>query len=232
MSTLLLKLAGPMQSWGGNSKYETRRTESMPTKSGVTGLLAAALGRERGADISDLSSLRYGVRADKEGIIRRDFHTVDKQGTKYVTYRYYIEDGVFLAGFESADTAFLESIEYALKHPVYPPFLGRKSCPPAQPLVVGIRDKCLKDALLEEPVLVQHRNTEAGQNSLRILMDAGQGIDATGFRSDYPVSFNSKKRLHVTRGICECRTAMPLQEDIRDRMETNIDTAHDAFSFL
>ena len=43
MSTLLLRLAGPVQSWGIDSKFEVRRTENAPSKSGVTGLLAAAL---------------------------------------------------------------------------------------------------------------------------------------------------------------------------------------------
>ena len=44
MSTLLLRFAGPVQSWGINSKFEVRRTENAPSKSGVTGLLAATLG--------------------------------------------------------------------------------------------------------------------------------------------------------------------------------------------
>lgn len=47
MSTLLLRLAGPVQSWGIDSKFEVRRTENAPSKSGVTGLLAAALGIQR-----------------------------------------------------------------------------------------------------------------------------------------------------------------------------------------
>ncbi|MBR0232783.1 MAG: CRISPR-associated protein Cas5, partial [Synergistaceae bacterium] len=37
MSTLLLKLAGVLQSWGVESKFETRRTLGFPTKSGVIG---------------------------------------------------------------------------------------------------------------------------------------------------------------------------------------------------
>ena len=44
MSTLLLRLAGPMQSWGTDSKFDVRRTGREPSKSGVIGLVAAALG--------------------------------------------------------------------------------------------------------------------------------------------------------------------------------------------
>ena len=44
MSTLLLRLAGPLQAWGCESKFEKRRTGREPTKSAVVGLLAAAMG--------------------------------------------------------------------------------------------------------------------------------------------------------------------------------------------
>ena len=47
MSTLLLRLAGPMQSWGTDSKFDVRRTQREPSKSGVIGLVAAALGIPR-----------------------------------------------------------------------------------------------------------------------------------------------------------------------------------------
>ena len=47
MSTLLLRLAAPLQSWGASSKFGRRATEREPTKSGVIGLVAAALGIRR-----------------------------------------------------------------------------------------------------------------------------------------------------------------------------------------
>ena len=74
MSTLLLRLAAPMQSWGDESKFTTRRTLREPTKSGVVGLLGAAMGirREQGEEIARLScALRMGVRVDQEGEFAR-----------------------------------------------------------------------------------------------------------------------------------------------------------------
>ena len=38
MPVLLLRLAAPLQSWGVESKFDTRRTLGYPTKSGVIGL--------------------------------------------------------------------------------------------------------------------------------------------------------------------------------------------------
>ena len=37
MATLLLRLAAPLQAWGADSKFETRKTGREPTKSGVIG---------------------------------------------------------------------------------------------------------------------------------------------------------------------------------------------------
>ena len=42
---LVLRLAGPLQSWGSSSRFTRRSTEAFPTKSGIVGLLAAAQGR-------------------------------------------------------------------------------------------------------------------------------------------------------------------------------------------
>ena len=115
MSTLLLRLAAPMQAWGSDSRFEVRRTGREPTKSGVIGLLAAALGRSRADSIDDLCQLRFGVRVDQEGQLLRDFHTAH-QGTKtaYVTQRYYLCDAVFLVGLESEDEEWLQELDRAL----------------------------------------------------------------------------------------------------------------------
>lgn len=73
--TLLLRLAGPMQSWGTQSAFNRRDTGLDPSKSGVIGLLAAALGRPREASVADLAALQMGVRVDHEGVVQTDFHT-------------------------------------------------------------------------------------------------------------------------------------------------------------
>ena len=146
MATLLLRLAAPLQSWGADSKFETRKTNREPTKSGVIGLLAAALGlrRDDAAGLARLNGLHFAVRADREGSLLVDFHTANREEERkkgkapYVTYRHYLQDAVFLVGLESEDTALLQELETALKHPVYPLYLGRRSCPPTLPLCLGI----------------------------------------------------------------------------------------------
>jgi len=55
-ATLALYLDGPMQSWGHQSRFNRRTTLSYPTRSGVTGMLCAAMGIDR-ADKVTLEAL-------------------------------------------------------------------------------------------------------------------------------------------------------------------------------
>ena len=222
-----------MQSWGGSSKFETRNTEPAPTKSAMVGFLAAALGRQRTDTITDLSALRFGVRIDRPGYIHQDFHTVNKNDVKYVTYRDYIEDGIFLAGFESDDIDFLKKIEYAIKHPVFPLFLGRKACPPTLPIVLGIRQETLQESLANEPCL----SKEAEGKNLHILMDIGKNAPMNDKRSDFPISFDSRKRQHTGRGIHVCYTqGIVVEETIKEeqpkKKKPRTTTGHDAFNIM
>lgn len=201
MATLLLRLAAPLQAWGSDSKFETRRTGREPSKSGIVGLLAAALGYRRYEfeGLVALNKLRFGVRTDKEGKLLRDFHTAHKDPTKppYVTKRYYLSDAVFLVGLEG-DKELLERLEYALSHPVFPLFLGRRSCPPTLPLCIGIRDATLIDALRGEPALVENP-----RRAMRITADAMENDKRTSVQRDIAISFDPRCRRHNFRTVAE-----------------------------
>ena len=193
MSTLLLRLAAPLQAWGTDSKFEVRRTNREPSKSGVIGLLAAALGLRRDADLSELSALRFGVRVDRNGEVIKDFHMAKADKTSYLTYRYYLSDAIFLVGLESEDRSFLEQIERALRNPCFPLFLGRRSCPPTLPLVLGIREDALETALRGEEN--QNKDLKSIRQSHRyIRLDCGVGEQEGAVVQDLPISFNPMKR--------------------------------------
>ena len=158
-STLLLRLSAPMQSWGTQSHFTRRDTGLEPSKSGVIGLLCAALGRPREAPVADLAALRMGVRVDREGIVQVDYQTAGGNGpgkgsgqmeeTAYgvaefsggvrtvVSRRAYLANANFLVGLEAStpdEERLLRLLDAALAHPVWPLFLGRKSFPPAEPI--------------------------------------------------------------------------------------------------
>lgn len=200
MSTLLLRLAAPLQSWGDSAKFETRGTGREPTKSGVIGLAAAALGisREDTAALEPLHALRFGIRVEREGKLLRDFHIAKTEKTSYVTYRDYLSDAVFLAGLESDNAAFLQKLEYALQHPVYPLFLGRRACPVTLPLVIGLRDCDLLTALKTEP-----RCTDGKSPSGERLQYDDASADPASRKQDAPMSFSVLHRFHGWRTVTE-----------------------------
>ena len=227
MATLLLRLAAPLQSWGADSQFENRKTNREPTKSGIIGLLAAALGlrRDDAAGLARLNGLHFAVRADREGSLLVDFHTANREEDRkkgkapYVTYRHYLQDAVFLVGLESEDTALLQELETALKHPVYPLYLGRRSCPPTLPLCLGIRQGSLLDVLRTEPM--QGRKPETGK--LRIVADADPANPAAVPLQDLPMSFSPVHRQYGFRPVREWRL---------DRPEMPEPTEHDPMAEL
>lgn len=153
MTALLLRLAGPLQSWGTSSRFTRRATDRTPSKSGIVGLLAAAQGRRRTDPLEELLSLRFAVRTEQPGRIERDFQTAGRPGERTpvsISTRHYLADAVFLAAIEG-DTNLLEGLDGALRRPYFPLFLGRRSCPPAGPIPLGLRDGDVVSALRAEP---------------------------------------------------------------------------------
>lgn len=217
MSTLLLRLAAPLQAWGSDSRFEVRRTGKEPTKSGVIGMLAAALGRKRDESVEDLCQLRFGVRVDQEGQLLRDFHTAPQEKDKrYVTNRYYLCDAVFLVGLESENESLLNELEQALQSPVYPVFLGRRSCPPTMPLTLGIREGTLVDVLREEPwtaSLWMQNRYRSKKPYLRLVTDAHCGGRKAGMQRDLPVTFHISARSYTYRNVEEHQPVVPPKMD-------------------
>jgi len=145
---LILKLQGPMQSWGKDSFEGLRSSELFPGRSALLGLLGACLGVERTDQqrLQDLaSSVSFAVRVDKQGQKMTDYHTVkdareDYRGLKshdtIQTWREYWQDACYtVAVWANANAVVsLADIEQAIKQPFYTPVLGRRSCPLARPL--------------------------------------------------------------------------------------------------
>ncbi|MBT9258212.1 MAG: type I-E CRISPR-associated protein Cas5/CasD [Clostridiales bacterium] len=195
--TLLLRLVGPMQSWGVSSRFTVRDTGREPSKSGVVGLLAAALGRPREDRIDDLAALRMGVRVDREGEVMVDFHTASQvykasgSGLKdtEVSRRYYLADAAFLVGLEGEDLDLLRRLQKALRDPVWPLYLGRKAFVPACPVELpdGLREHTgLEEALRTYPLIT---NRPSGSRLRLVLEDA----DGPIVRSDQPISFAERR---------------------------------------
>ena len=211
MPTLLLRLAGPMQSWGTTSRFDQRDTGKEPSKSGVIGLLAAALGidRENWIDLEPLTRLTMGVRHDRPGVLKRDYQTAQniisadrsKVHETAVTTRDYLADAVFLVGLEGDDPALLERAHAALKNPVWPLALGRKSYVPSESvwLESGISGAPLLQALMAHPWIAAPRRFEPAPERLLVSLESPGGSGA--LRMDQPLSSFAERRFGA-RSVC------------------------------
>ena len=211
MSTLLLRFAGPLQAWGADSRFDVRRTNREPTKSGVIGLIASALGLRRDAPLDELNRLRFGVRVDREGVLLRDLHTVRKdKNTSYMTTRYYLSDAVFLVGLYSDDEALMQRLEYAARNPAHPLFLGRRSCPPEGRVCLGLRQMPLEETLKSEPSLIPPKPSKPDEpQRARIVLDDPRG---TARLNDLPVSFSPYNRQYAYRAAREMWNTFPAND--------------------
>ncbi|CAM3497032.1 type I-E CRISPR-associated protein Cas5/CasD [Dermacoccus barathri] len=206
MSTLLLKLAGPMQAWGDSSRHTRRETRQEPTKSGVLGLLASAQGRRRTDPIEDLARLRFGVRVDQPGVLTRDFHTAIRwrDGVSMpLSYRYYLADAVFVAAVEG-DGELIESLADALRRPTFPLYLGRRACPTSEPVFLDVVEESLEESLTKAPWAASdwHRKQLGRHVSLLAYMDAAAGCAGEAVH-DVPLSFNPERRAYGWRNVAE-----------------------------
>lgn len=214
MPTLLMRLVGPLQSWGTTSRFDERDTQLEPSKSGVIGLLCAALGRDRAEPVDDLARLRMGVRVDREGQLMRDYQTATgvlvaatakpDLGRTVVSPRYYLSDAGFLVGLEGDDPALLQQLNAALRAPRWPLALGRKAFVPSEP--VWLSNKCPEDgpfsglhpgaleaALEEQPRIAEARFIAKGQPQppVRLLIE---NPSSGALRHDQPIAPFAQRR--------------------------------------
>jgi CRISPR system Cascade subunit CasD len=156
---LLFRLYGPMASWGEIAVGESRHSAVYPSRSALVGLLGAALGVGRDDDDAQHAlsvGYRFAVKVESAGVPLRDYHTVQTPPTRknvkhrtraqelgnartletLLSEREYRCDALAVVAVEAQNASrwTLEELAAALRRPVYPLYLGRKSCPPALPL--------------------------------------------------------------------------------------------------
>ncbi len=241
MAVLLLSLRGPYQSWGLASRFSRRDTNRMPTKSAVLGLLASAQGRTREDPIEDFAGLRFAVRADQPGVLVRDFQTerpLDWQTNAKsiempITQRFYLCDAAFLVALSAQGKeglALLKGLRHAVSKPVWPLYLGRRSCPPSPPVKTRLLENVSDpvEVLRHEPWIAsdtyRHRHQhdiESGRiRFLDISADAdlqtstddpNQILDSVD--PDQPLSFSVRHRRYAARRVIHTSVAL---EDLDD----------------
>lgn len=161
MTGLLLRLGGPMQSWGSHSTWADRDTHPVPTRSALIGLFAAAAGIPRQDEdaLATYRDLQFRIRLDRPGHPLMDFHTVGggRERTHTVptasgsyrpagagtviSNRHYLSDAVFSVAVTSPrNPGLVTALAETLRAPYWAPYLGRRACPADMPLLLGVVD--------------------------------------------------------------------------------------------
>lgn len=210
---LLLRLEGPLQSWGYRSRFSDRDTGLEPSKSGVIGLLCCAVGQDRSVPPTALAELKLHVRVDRQGRLLKDFHTAgggvfrgrddyfaptssgNKGKNPVITERHYLQDASFLVALEGDDTL-LGRLGDAVQDPAWPLSLGRRSCPPAAPVYAGMRSARALQALKDEPL------ADPADPRVRLVLELLDGDTAGETRQDVPIEWPDRlTRKYGTRFV-------------------------------
>lgn len=173
---LVFQLYAPLASWGEEAPGEIRHSATIPTRSALLGLLAAALGirRDEEARLNNVNQhyhLAVHALASQDRWLR-DYHTVSvpRENKKYryvtrrdeltlasdevgtlISQREYRCDGYWHVALSITPGApyTLMALRDALLTPHFPLYLGRKSCPLALPLNPQLMSGSLKDVFIQ-----------------------------------------------------------------------------------
>lgn len=191
-ATLVLRLAAPMQAWGTSSRFADRATDPVPSKSGVIGMVMAALGASRDDHQTTrmLADTRFAVRVDSPGVVEHDLQTARSEPDAFpLSQRAYLADAVFVAFIEFDNDGDARVVADALNDPIYTPYLGRKAFLPTGPLVLGVHDTPLDPLLTSVP---HQGRSRAPRLTVPVHIDADSSAYDRVAR-DVPVSYERKQ---------------------------------------
>lgn len=238
MMGFTLHLQGPMMSFGDAGFGQLRDAGGFPSRSAVLGIVAAAAGIRRNDErLLELhSKCRVHVAAVRAGSPGVDYHIVRpfrgyeedslhlqrrpaEDVSSVITYREYLYDAHFIAVVECRDEHYAEWCRTHLRDPLFVSYLGRRSCPPATPLLPGkIQGQTLQEivpAALADWYARQPDGYKAQQeNVLDVWLDKDTAPDGLpelmqSSRFDRLVAL---PRTFVARPVIHTRIALPLQE--------------------
>ncbi|MFJ4320597.1 type I-E CRISPR-associated protein Cas5/CasD [Streptomyces lavendulae] len=259
-STLILRLAAPMQAWGDQrAVLHTRHTSPHPTKSGVIGMLAAAYGHRPEDPLDALAELKFGVRCDVPGTLLEDYQVASdyrggplpssdfrgsgrqKPSTRVLQpgRRYYLQDAAFLAAVQGP-TDLVEDLAAAVRAPACLIGLGRRSCPPTMPILLDTTPTPLVEVLTTHPWIAsdqartvwQRHHRGAAPASVEVAAYIDDHAGSLEFM-DQPVSYHPVRRQHAARRVAHRLISVPTGfTPDPDQPDDLADQGHDPLALL
>jgi CRISPR system Cascade subunit CasD len=226
-ASLTFYIDAPLQSWGVSSKFQRRATESYPTKSGVLGLVAAAMGIDKHADdeaeqLKPLAACKFSVfslqrTAKNHPVLQmEDYHTVgggfDKDNpaerlhisrkasggpSTTVVTRRFYLEQARFVALLEGDHEILDKAAKALEDPKWGVWFGRKCCLPSSPLLPTLSDSS-EQAISKLLERLGNCSIAEGRNE-----DDSEGAWRL---ADQPVSFGARE--FVSRPITKVKVSV------------------------
>lgn len=220
---IVITLCAPLASWGAPTTGPIRPCTVGPTKSGITGFLAAALGIQR-TDQQSFNRLAadyaLGCTVLLPGLPLIDYHTMRRDeeiSDAFLTWRHYRSGYLAVACLWRRTEQPLYSSDQIVRfcnEPVYPPYIGRRSCtlalPPDAKLVSSVDTgiKAIETAIARFPSPLAEEVAGASEKLTRDFHyyweeDFPMGIEplTRTERHDYPLS--NARRQFTSRVECE-----------------------------
>lgn len=218
MKYLGLYFSAPFQSWGISSEFTNRDSFDFPTKSAVIGILAASCGIDRcnkdwvasisnsdffcesySSNITLLSDFQtIGGGYDKNDSFQKKFIPVKAENGKprannntVLLNKTYLQDASFGVAISIFDSELAETIASNLNNPIWGVWLGRKSCVPCEPILVGLFES-FEDAF----VAVRGRHsarTGVDCGTLIKMYNSNAILESDEVVKDIPLSFIERK---------------------------------------
>lgn len=201
--TGMFQIAAVMAGFGQlGAGYQNPGSQSAPTKSAVVGMLAAALGRTKSDSITDLNQLLIGTCTTNAGVLHTRFGTITGasqleggiRSNPLIRKKGYFQAATLgpgdsylvrhIVAFQSEDEMFVQELLKALTAPVFPVFVGRANCRPAEPMPLGYLEGTLEDAfaLIKVPTtaIIEVLPSDPAPNKRRVMdtMDSLSGRNA------------------------------------------------------
>ena len=210
---LVLRLEGALQSWGDHAKWDFRDSGTMPTKSGIVGMLGCAMGEERNSPVlvELAQAMTVAIRADRAGVKFVDFQTVQgnplktadggkRSNNTFISPRAYLQDACFTVFIDTTEE-WQQRIVSALEAPKWCMYLGRKNCVPSRPIQAKVIACENMKAALE-----QYPPAERAEKTMTYECEIADSAAASLLRSDDLVGTGRQFGLRrVWRGTVEPR---------------------------
>ena len=210
---LVLRLEGVLQSWGDHAKWVFRDSGTMPTKSGIVGLLGCAMGEERNSPVlvELAQAMTVAVRADRPGVKFVDFQTVQgnplktadggkRSNNTFISPHAYLQDACFTVFIDTTEE-WRQRIVSAMEAPKWCMYLGRKNCVPSRPIQAKVIACENMNAALE-----QYPPAERAEKTMTYECEIADSAAASLLRSDDLVGAGRQFGLRrVWRGTVEPR---------------------------